>query len=215
MLDITLVLTSCGRFDLLDRTIESIGSSVISSLPNKIIIDDSGQESAKSYFDKYGDDWNIILNDKNIGQPKSVDKAYAQASTNYIFHCEDDWLFDPSFSTKVLEDCIDILEHDDRGLQVTFRKNSPHPTKPEILRTPSEVEYQVSVPGWRGEWFGFSYNPSVVRKSSYDSFGKYSGQREQDISKQYFHMGLLSFSLLDRFVSHIGCGRSTGSHLNI
>lgn len=215
MTDITFVLTSCGRFDLLDRTIESIGSSVLNSLPNKIIIDDSGKEEARDYFDKYGDDWNIILNDRNIGQPKSVDKAYAQVSTNYIFHCEDDWLFDDSFSVKVLENCVDILEHDDRGLQVTFRKDSPHPLEQEIFRAPSNTEYQVSLPGWRGEWFGFTYNPSVVRKSSYDGFGKYSGLREQEIGKQYFDRGLLSFSLSDRFVSHIGEGRGTGSHLKL
>jgi len=30
---------------------------------------------------------------KNIGQIKSIDKAYSMVDTEYIFHCEDDWEF--------------------------------------------------------------------------------------------------------------------------
>ena len=40
--DVTLVLTSCNRLDLLDRTLASIGDEVLDSIKHKIIIDDSG-----------------------------------------------------------------------------------------------------------------------------------------------------------------------------
>jgi hypothetical protein len=209
MSDVTLVLTSCGRFDLLDKTIQSISPSIISSLSNKIIIDDSGREDAKTYFSKYGDDWNIIINDENIGQPRSVDKAYSQVDSEYIFHCEDDWLFDPSFS---LQDCVDILNYESNSLQVTFRKDCPHPVDPQVRSTPKGVDYQLKVPGWNSEWYGFTYNPSVFRKSAYDSLGKYQGFREQDISRFYYDKGFFTYALTKKYVEHIGWGRGTQSH---
>jgi len=209
MKGITLVLTSCNRVDLLDKTLESIGSEVLQSLEHKIIIDDSGNDSVKDYFSKYDSSWQIILNEENIGQPKSVDKAYSFVTTPYIFHCEDDWLFDPSFS---LQGCVDILNYESNSLQVTFRKDCPHPVDPQIRSTPNGVDYQLKVPGWNGEWYGFTYNPSLFRKSAYDSLGKYQGFREQDISRLYYDKGFFSYALTKKYVEHIGWGRGTQSY---
>ena len=45
----------------------------------------------------------IIYNDVNIGQCKSIDKAYELVDTEYIFHCEDDWEFtSPNFIINLL-----------------------------------------------------------------------------------------------------------------
>lgn len=207
MKDITLVLTSCGRFDLLDRTLASIGSSTLSSLSSKIIIDDSGNASAKDYFSKYDSSWKIIINEENLGQPKSVDKAYSFVTTPYIFHCEDDWHFD----SVPLEECLDVLNSREDLLQVTFRQSCPHPEE-DIQLTPSGTPYRLKVSGWRGQWYGFSYNPSVFRKAAYEEIKPYSGVLEQNISKLYYDKGYRSASLVNKTYHHIGEGRGTGSY---
>ena len=212
MTDITLVLTSCGRFDLLDKTLASIGPSILNSLSDKIIIDDSGREDARRYFDKYGDDWKIRLNGKNLAQPKSVDKAYAHVTTPYVFHCEDDWFFENFVS---FEACVDILESDKSILQVTFRKDSPHPEFPQIFRSNKGFSYRKVVEGWRGEWWGFTYNPSLFRMSAYKEIGSYSGMNEQTISKRYHELGYKTACLSDEHYYHIGVGRGTNSHLKL
>lgn len=212
MSNITLVLTSCGRFDLLNRTIGSLDPSVMRSLSSKIIIDDSGKEEAKNYFSKYDSDWEIIINDQNIGQPKSVDKAYSYVTTPYIFHCEDDWFFEKPIN---FEACIDILESDDRILQVTFRKDCPHPESPQILKSNNGFNYRMSLEGWRGEWWGFTYNPSVFRMSAYAKIGSYSGMHEQAISKKYHDLGYRTACLSEKYCYHIGHGRSINSYIKL
>jgi len=211
---ITLVLTSCNRLDLLDRTLASIGDEVLDSIKHKIIIDDSGDPSVKDYFTKYKaqDGWKIILNDENIGQPKSVDKAYSFVDTEYVFHCEDDWIFNEK---SYLRDSLSVLENDSTLLQVTFRADDPHPNFEEVLETQDGVRYQIKNPAWRGIWYGFTYNPSLFRKEAYDKIKPYAGKDEQTISKLYFDNGYRTAALVDKFVNHIGWGRSTGSHLKL
>ena len=214
MNDSTLVLTSCGRLDLLDITLKSIGASKLDTISNKIIIDDSGDSSVRKYFSKYKKEngWNIIINETNIGHPRSVDKAYKYVSTPYIFHCEDDWEFT---GTSYISEGLDVLEFDKNLLQVTFREGCPHPVYPEVNVTPNGTSYQIKEKGWRGEWWGFTYNPSIFRKSAYDRFGTYSGKREQTISKEYYDLGYYTAALTAKGVHHIGEGRGTFSYGNL
>lgn len=209
MNDLTLVLTSCNRVDLLDKTLESIGSEVLDSLGHKIIIDDSGNDLVKDYFSKYDSSWQIILNEENIGQPRSVDKAYSFVTTPYIFHCEDDWFFKRG---PYLEKSRSVLEAKDHLMQVTFRSDDPHPDSEEVYETKEGVQYRMKYPGWRNEWFGFTYNPSLFRTDAYLKFGKYAGKREQDLALRYYNIGYRTASLSDKYVHHIGGGRSTLSY---
>jgi len=154
--NVTLVLTSCNRVDLLERTLRSLGKELLESIPHKIIVDDSGDPAVRNYFSQFSEreGWQILLNEENIGQPHSVDKAYSLVKTPYIFHCEDDWEFT---NTSFLSECLDILEFDKQVLQVTFREGCPHAVEPQVYLTPSKVSYQIKERGWRGEWWGFTY----------------------------------------------------------
>lgn len=207
--EVTLVLTSCNRLDLLDRTLASIGDEVLDSIKHKIIIDDSGDPSVRDYFTKYKtqDGWRILLNKDNLGQPKSVDKAYSLVDTPYIFHCEDDW----HFASVPLEECLDVLNTRKDILQVTFRQGCPH-LEGVLETTPKGTNYRVKVPGWRSQWYGFTYNPSIFRKEAYEKVKPYSGKLEEDISKLYYDKGYLSASLQNKTYHHIGDGRGTESY---
>ncbi|MDO0901333.1 glycosyltransferase, partial [Enterobacter hormaechei] len=78
---VSLVITSCGRIDLLNKTIESLLDKY--KFDQKIIIEDSGKNSAIREIEKnYGDEFIVIVNEKNIGQIKSIDKAYKAVTSD-------------------------------------------------------------------------------------------------------------------------------------
>lgn len=94
------VLTSCGRLDLLKDTLNSFILNNTTYIEDFIIIEDSGdktigEELVKLNKEKYNSMFTIVLNEEQIGQTASIDKAYdmIKDKCNYIFHCENDWLF--------------------------------------------------------------------------------------------------------------------------
>src|ERR1035441_5909366 len=97
--EITLVLTSCGRYDLLSQTLESFYKFNTYSIKEVIIVEDWNRE----------------------GQIKSIDKAYARVKTPYIFACEDDWCF---YKSGFIEKSLEILEKYPKILQVWLREHN-------------------------------------------------------------------------------------------
>lgn len=207
MNNISLVLTSCGRLDLLEQTVKSIHPYILDNTKIKILIDDSGNKDIYSRIESNPlfSNWKKIYNEENIGQPKSVDKAYSFVDTDYIFHCEDDWIFDNRFD--FINDSLAILKTHNNIMQVTFRKDCPHP-----LINMNGIS--IKTPGWRGEWFGFTYNPSIIKTDVIRKAQPYSGQNEQSLSKKFNSLGYVTASIYG-VVSHIGWGRSTNSHIKL
>lgn len=206
--NITLVLTSCGRLDLLQKTVESIHPEILVNTKQNILIDDSGNRSIHEQIESnsFFSNWKKLYNEVNIGQPKSVDKAYSFVDTDYIFHCEDDWIFDCHYD--FIFESIKVLQSNEKIFQVTFRKDDPHPVQH------TNQGYGIKIPGWRNEWYGFTYNPSILKFNDINKVLPYSGKTEQQISKCYYDLGLLTASI-SGVVDHIGWGRSTNSHLKL
>jgi hypothetical protein len=87
------VLTSCGRLDLLKDTLNSFILNNTYYIEKFIIIEDSGdkeigEELIKLNEEKYKSMFTIVLNEKQIGQTASIDKAYdiIKDECDYIFH---------------------------------------------------------------------------------------------------------------------------------
>jgi hypothetical protein len=59
--------------------------------PRYTIIIDDGDMPRPDWLPRHNVTW--INNGKQRGQIFSIDKAYEQVKTDYIFHCEDDWQF--------------------------------------------------------------------------------------------------------------------------
>ena len=126
--NVTAVLTSCGRLDLLERTIKSLDQEFWDLIPVKILTEDSAnaeifkkvkQENENGYLKN----WTILYNEKKLGQSASIDRAYSLVKTDYVFHLEDDWEF---YNDKFIDRSLAILEKYENIVQVTFRPNSPH-----------------------------------------------------------------------------------------
>ncbi len=137
----TLVITSCGRHDLLRRTFESFRAAVDQGPRETIIIEDSAAERPE-WLPRHNVRW--ISNGAQRGQIFSIDKAYAEVKTPYIFHCEDDWFFhDTGFAAQSIE----ILEKHLEILQVALREDNWHPSVSD-----PRYPFQIMQPDWREGW---------------------------------------------------------------
>jgi len=88
-----VVLTSCGRFDLLRKTLQSFRQFADVPPAQFILIEDSGDARVHDAVAGCGFDIDVIVNAPRLGQTRSIDRAYARVTHDWVFHCEDDWEF--------------------------------------------------------------------------------------------------------------------------
>jgi hypothetical protein len=220
---ITFVLTSCGRFAELENTLESFFKYNTSKIDRYIIIEDSGCEIMKSACielnAKYDNIFEFIFNKDRIGQIKSIDEAYSLITTEYIFHCEDDWEF---YRTGFIEDSMAILEANDKIINIWLRSLSDtngHPVSQEVYEDAS-VQYRLLDTNWRERWCGFSFNPGLRRLKEYSMLKPYSDIKpafpagtqkfytpESEIGIKYRNMGYYAAILTHSAVRHTGWGK--------
>ena len=116
---ITFVLTSCGRFDLLEKTLDSFFKFNNYSIDQYLLIDDSGNKDIQNKIKlKYQDRFEFIFNEQRIGQINSIDKIYNKIKNEYIFHCEDDWEF---YRSDFIKESIELLNFDSKIINVWLR----------------------------------------------------------------------------------------------
>jgi hypothetical protein len=102
--DITIAITSCGRYKLLQKTIQSLQQSIDITQYKKIITEDSRDKNHIQQMKKANESWflrwrRIIYtwwsNKKNPWEShkSALEALYNAIDTTYVFHCEDDWYF--------------------------------------------------------------------------------------------------------------------------
>ncbi len=163
--EISVVITSCGRQDLLDRTISTFLEFNTYPIAEVIVIED-GEANANTYLaQKFAAEaitW--LATGRRLGQIGAVDLAYHRVRTPLIFHCEDDWEF---FAPGFIEKSIAVINRDEMILQVLLRALAPngHPVMEEVFRE-ADVEFRCLQPEYYteewGRWHGFSFNPGCA-----------------------------------------------------
>lgn len=223
---ISVVLTSCNRPRELFITLKSFFDFNTAPIENIIIIDDSGEvgcidESIKVIPDNVSK--TIIYNNTNIGQIKSIDKAYSLVNTEYIFHCEDDWEF---YHSGFIEKSVQILKQDEHLFCVWLRPyqhyrvlDNGHPVEATIyndsFRLMGVFQERTNI------WSGFTFNPGLRRTKDCKLLMPYQqfinsqkcnvGGVEQALSHLYFEKGYRAAVTLNErgYVQHIGWNNST------
>ena len=224
--EITMVITSCNRPELLKYTLESFIKYNTYPIKETYIIDDSGIVGCNDLvIEPFLSVLNIkmIYNKINIGQIQSIDKVYSYVTTKYIFHCEEDWEFLQSgFIEKSL--CIFKECHKEKLYTVWLRPHnctSGHP----ILYDSTQRGYYKMKPDFSYEdkgdiytWCGFTFNPGVRQTIDCLLFHPYSMKCEKNIkngkeyvgeyilNKKYADAGFFAVILDDPngHVNHIG-----------
>ena len=208
--DVTLVVTSCGRFDLLKQTLASFDTFNSMPIREVLITEDSGDKAVEKCIPEH---WRphtrFIINTPKLGQMLSIDAAYKFVETPWIFHCEDDWAF---YRPGFIEDSMTLLKADPQALQVWLRSfnhdlqvHSPYVFLEKRQITDGIAFYRLG--SHKPEWQGFSFNPGLRRLADYQQHAPYSGHGgEKNLSRLFASENRYALILENDAVLHTGFG---------
>ncbi|MDP2890576.1 MAG: glycosyltransferase family A protein [Bacteroidota bacterium] len=215
---VTFVLTSCKRFDLLGPTLSSFLKYNTYPIEEFIIIEDSPAiEKLNQVLKDFPEiKFTTLYNDPQIGQLRSIDRAYSLVKTDYIFHCEDDWLF---YRHSFIEKSFSILHENDKIINVWLREQNDtnkHPLEMEVNHTKDGVGYKYLQTGFQDGFHGFTFNPSLRRTKDYELIKPYSNWPDEiDLSNEYYHKyHFRGVILVDGYVRHLGDHRKIRYNIN-
>lgn len=212
------ILTSCGRFDLLEKTLESFFAFADMAIDNFIVYDDSGKQIPESLKNQYSE-IKFIQGTEKVGQIKAIDILYSHVKNEYIFFQEDDWSF---FKTGFIGQSLYILEKEPKIMQVWIRSQNDrngHPATGVPRMTANKTRYQMMSSDYQGQWSGHSFNPGLRRLSDYQNLfpNGYAGvttfnikepwKSEIEVGQVYKKAGFKAATLMQGFVKHLGNGR--------
>jgi len=201
---LTVVLTSCGRFDLLAETIDSFLRYF--DADRIIVADDSGNAKAAGDFAIEFPQVDMRVNDPQCGQMRSIDGLYRSVPTTYVVHLEDDWKFsggaDLDKVVRFLEARLDISV-----VCIGYRFDQRFAGHARKERREG-IDYWVWDLDAHPKWFSYSFNPSVGRTAFWREHGPYAGfKTEEGLSQFAKSRGLRIAMLIPSLAEHIGDDR--------
>ena len=205
----TFVLTSCGRTELLNRTLESFFLMNTFKLDQYYLVEDSvNEEVYEAIRKKWSKKIELLFNAEKKGQIKSIVDTYKKIKTPYVFHCEDDWIYTRK---KFIEDSLEILKTDEKIIQVWLESKESASRLDIFDYGPLETIKNGKIgfrkvfckPGW--EWGYFSFRPGVKRLKDYELIGGYGGfTNELDLNVKYKSLGYYTVIIENPAVIDIG-----------
>jgi glycosyltransferase involved in cell wall biosynthesis len=222
MKNVTVVITTCNRTDLLERTLVSFFKFNTYPISRVIIVEDSGvKQNFNIVRQLVPCELIIIENEQNLGQIASIDHAYSLVNTDYIFHCEEDWEF---YEGGFIEKSFEILETNEKIFTVWLRSHTDTKNhaiiKDQSYALANDDHYYLLNQFHKKVWCGFTFNPGLRRTKDcmllhpYDKLevrktGKKNGMiimHEMDLSIYYQELGFRGAitSKDSGYVRHIG-----------
>lgn len=217
---VTIVVQSCGRLDLLKRTLDSLSKCAIDYPICETIIYEDSDTKRPDWLREYRTlglgEIRWIPGGARVGQWMACDRLLDEVKTEYILRVEDDFVFLPEKSA-FLSRSIDILKRYPTVIQVSLRGSdttSGHPIVDDV----NYPEFKIQERYWRKVWGGWSGNNHVARMSdrrrigSYGRVGGYGKPMiavEEKLSKLYLDLGF-SIAVLPGgpYIQHLGERRS-------
>ena len=200
---ISTLITSCGRIDLLSRTVESL----LTKQEQRLFLN-INEDSPNADLYQPPNAVNFILNKTGgIGQHASIEQYLKTSLHKYYLHCEDDFHFDNDYDW--IKASMDIMEADPQIIKVLARKDSQHPCIHD--RELNGIKYGLLQPDWHHvgiTWQGFSWNPGLTRMDLLKQFMPFR-RWEQDVAEDIAWAGYKVVELEQKVYHHIGEGRST------
>ena len=203
----SLVLTSCGRVELLNRTLESFFKFNDFPLVNLYLTEDSVDKNVyKEITKKWSGKIKFLFNKEKKGQIQSIVDAYKLINTPYVFHCEDDWVYTRK---GFIEDSLKILDFDEKIIQV-WLESKESASRLDVFKYGPLLSHKgikfrkvYCKEGW--EWGYFSFRPGVKRMKDYRLIGGYEKHKnELDIGVSYKKLGYYTVIIEKPAVDDIG-----------
>ena len=203
----SVVITSCGRFDLLRRTLETLLPNLDQAPEKIIIVEDSGDHTVGDVAAAYPGKYEILVNDTKLGQMGSIDRAYGSVTTPFIFHCEDDWEF---FRGGFIGESAALLAlYPDVSMVGLRARDDLNPLMRNVPKQQAGgIDFFFYDPSKHPEYFSYSFNPGLRRLSDYRRIGPYARLGyEPDISYAFKKAGFRMSGLENPAIRHIGWER--------
>ena len=197
MKKVSLVVTTHNRTDLLEKTLASFFKFNSYPIEKTIIVEDSGiLQNFDAVRSIVRGPLSFIINEKNIGQIASIDKAYAEVETDYIFHCEEDWEF---YQSGFIEKSFDILATDPKLFTVWLRAH--HDTNDHAIifdqsyQLADSDHYYLMDEARKKHWCGFTFNPGLRRTNDCMLFHPYNDLEVRKQKNGLLIMGEIDLSI--------------------
>jgi len=215
--NVTATILSCGRFDLLQRSIESFLRTALTGV-NVIIYDDSAIEAQhQKIVDEYGKKFDLYLGEERKGQAWGIDFLFSKVETPWIFYLEDDWLF---LEDGYLQESARVLTEDASIMicGLAIKQSYFSLGAATNLHEVSGVRV-YDHPKWRidekhGWWNGWIGSPNLKRTSDVRSLPKFFSVYDEEAWDREVWKNLVenkgkkSVWLEKCYVEHLGYGRS-------
>lgn len=229
--NIIFTITTCKRFDLFQKTINSFINSCkdVLKIDKWLCVDDNSSQEDREKMKKLYPFFEFIWKTpEEKGHVQSMEIVWNKIQDyKYVCHMEDDWHF---FEKRdYLTQAIQILENDDDLAQLLFNVNyGQRPRCRNIAggflkycnniryveheHYPPGKEYDDFIERNKGRythayWPGYSLRPSVLKVHVLKEIGNFkneTGHFEMDYAKRYYNSGYKS-AFLDTICSyHIG-----------
>ena len=203
---ITTVLTSCGRWDFLVRSLDTF---LAHHEPGRfLLVEDSGdRDFARRVAERYPA-IEVVLNEPRLGQHKSIDKAYGMVTTPFIVHLEDDWVFTGGIDVA---DAESLLAEDPTVISVCFSVFRRLKLRQRLFRRTFRhgAHKYASLQRAHRDWHGFTFYPTLLQRKTWEELGPYAGfQNERAISRHMKDRGLWVAYQLPGVGVHVGSGHS-------
>ena len=204
--EVSILLTACGRPDLLKITLLSFLKFNTYPIKEIVITEDSGNIGINDFIQELLPFPCILLYNKTrIGQMKTIENALPYLKTPYIFHCEEDWEF---YDYGFIEKSFEILNKNKNITSVWLRSHIDIISRYQFpILSVDNDEYYIIGPNIGN----FSWNPGLRTLEVQITGSPYinSSFDEGSLSNYFREKGMVSAITNNKngYVRHIGWDR--------
>lgn len=214
---IALLVITDGRKDCIKQTIPSALAMLEGPITSRIIYDDSGDAEYRRWLFNAFPTFELVFEPRRQGFGGAIQAAWnylKNTDSQYIFHCEDDFLFNRPVP---LVEMMEVLDEHPYLYQLALRRQAWNDTEKRaggIIEQHPEDYFQKD--GWIEHKRFFTTNPCLYRRSLLDI-----GWPQGDNSEGHFTHKILNSDPNSQFafwghkadepwVTHFGARQGTG-----
>lgn len=216
--NVTFTVTTSRRLDLFIRTMDSFMKNCqdLDLISRWVLSDDRSCNNDITEMQKKYPFFEIYKSPAP-GQASSLNNLFGKVRTEWIFHCEDDWLF--TKKGHFIKEMLDIAFSDERIRNIVLRFWKC------IYVKHGDLEYRVHNYHYHCQeggifnadmrWYGYSLNPGLQHKPTIDMLGAYDDRGcektgfaarfwDRPQAQKYYELGLKRCNLNTNYIKHIG-----------
>ncbi len=203
---VTVCVTSCGRLDLLAETIRTFRT--FNPGGRFLISEDTTDAAVIATVQRSYPEATVLSGPKRLGIMGSIDRLYSQVETPFVFHLEDDWIFDGPVewgtAIALLGARADVAQVCVRAIDEIKPK---HRTRSD-LTTFQGHDFRIMQTSAHPEFYAWSPNPGLMALSTYHTYAPFTRVQPDQMSGVMKKDGLRQAFLLPGVARHIGQGRN-------